>query len=658
MKLRLLLFLAWWILAFAGSATAVPLPDWLQPLLTADTTTLSKGSNAVQLLDAGEVRYTTAERVRRLQRGAVRALTHSGRAEAVCGYHYDADTEKILAARAWIISPDGQTMAAFSIRDFSDTVTKLGDIYWDRERVLGFNAAKQIQTGGVLAWEIEVESRALLWNSSWAVMPRLPTYLCTFDVTPAPGAKLEWHASEKSLGAPEPGAIPGSLHWAWRSVPAIKRDEAPPGFIPRLRLISVRAVQADGSGTPRTWPELARLFADVVEPRIEVTPEVKTTAVRLVAGKSARWDRIRALTEFVQREIVYVGVKIETDYLAGCRPHAAPEVLRNRYGDCKDKAALLVALLRAIGERGCVAFVAAGNPKAIDPEWPGDRFNHAIVAIEANDSAPADWPTVTAGELGTLVLFDATDAHTPLGFLSEDDQGGFGLVINEKSAGLVTLPVSHVDTNRHDLRVHAVLDARGNARVTTTEILRGSSGVAWHAHRERQSDERFTPELESRVHDTLAVFDRLQWKDAWDAAKTEWRLDFSFVTPAYGRPAGNDLLLVSPQLIWASPRLPRWKTKQAGVVWFPASYLHKEIRITLPPNATVEELPADRDEKVGKATCHLRYERDGRSIVFRCDLKEQAGFLDYESYEARRLLLERIEEAERRRIVIRVATGS
>ncbi len=645
--------LVWLAVAVAPAARAAP-PDWLQPRLTAEAQGFGQGAPAVRLLDSGEVRYQSIDRVRAVYRGAVRALTHTGRTAAACGYAYNADTEKVVAARAWLLARDGRLVKTYAIRAFADTVTKLGDVYWDRTRVIGCSAAKEIELGGVFAWEFEVESMAGLWNSDWLAMAPQPTLVSRFVVTPPPGARLEWHTTEKSLGVPEADATTGALGWEWRNLPVVKMAEAPPGFIPRLRRVSVRAVPV-AAAAPRTWAGLARLFAAVVEPRLVGSPEVKAKAVALTAAVVGHWERIRALTEFVQREIVYVGIKADTDYLAGYRPHLPAEVLRNRYGDCKDKAALLVAMLRAVGEEGFVMCVASGNLRALDPEWPAARFNHAIAAIKTTEPAPNGWPVVEAGAAGTVVLFDPTDSRTPLGFLAAGDQGGIGLVVSGQTAGLVALPVASADSNRHELRMQVGLDAGGDAAVKVIETTSGSRGIGRQAQHERLGEAEFRSDLERRVHDTLSVFSDLQWRSGWEPTQTAWRLEFAFRAPGYARRAGRGLLLVSPQVFWASPRLLPWQTKQSGAVWFPASSLHKEVRITLPPGAAVEELPEDHEEKMGKATGKLRYRREGEGVIFTCDLKEQAGYLDYESYEARRRLLQRLEEAERRRIVIRTS---
>ena len=56
--------------------------------------------------------------------------------------------------------------------------------------------------------------------------------------------------------------------------------------------------------------------------------------------------RLRAPAAFAQRDIRYVAIEIG---IGAYQPHAARDVLLNRYGDCKDKVTLLAAMLQEVG---------------------------------------------------------------------------------------------------------------------------------------------------------------------------------------------------------------------------------------------------------------------------------------------------------------------
>jgi hypothetical protein len=422
---------------------------------------------------------------------------------------------------------------------------------------------------------------------------------------------------------------------------------APRGF-------SVRHILPGNVASIETWVDLARLAAGVIEPRMAIDPTVKAKAEALVAGKNSRWERVRALSEFVQKEITYLAVYLDKDYLAGYRPHACGEVLKNRFGDCKDKASLFVAMLRAIGEEGHLVLVAAGNPKAVRPDWPSARFNHAIAGVPADSAVPASWPVVDAGPLGRLVLFDATDPNTPLGVLSVSDQGGYGLVASTNSNGLIKLPVAPADLNLADTRVQAKLEASGLLTANVVETSTGATGVALHVARANLRNEGFSPVLQKRLRETVSLLEGLQWKDTWDRAEARWRLEYDFKAPGYARRTGGTLMLVSPPAMGAKTQMNPWRTRADGVVWRPASTTKKQVRLTLPEGATVEEMPTDVAPRYTFATASLKYRREGRDIIYDFQMTEKGGFLDQRDYENYRLALQRLQESERRPILIRL----
>nr|WP_031340376.1 DUF3857 domain-containing protein [Xanthomonas maliensis] len=80
---------------------------------------------------------------------------------------------------------------------------------------------------------------------------------------------------------------------------------------------------------------------------------------------------------FVQGEIRYVGLDMGENSHA---PHAPEVTLRNRYGDCKDKATLLIALLDLAGIRAEPVLVDSDDGQSLDMRVPSPMaFDHVVV---------------------------------------------------------------------------------------------------------------------------------------------------------------------------------------------------------------------------------------------------------------------------------------
>lgn len=638
-------------LLFAGlTATAKP-PAWAQTLLAEDVTELGKGYMSVRLADTSDVHYGTDQRVRKVNRGGIRILTENGRSRAICLQPYNADTERVIAARAWLISADGKNTDSYAINDFRDLANRENGIFWPQSRYLVLSVSDKVDVKGALVWEFEVESQVSMVDLTWFFPDDMPTLLCALDVAPAPGGKVEWHASNGDVPLPVSGAA-GALHWEETKRRPRSGGEHPSNFLPTIRSVAIRAVDAQGRGGVQSWPELAHAASDIMEPRIAAASvELRTKAAALTAGKTNRWDKIRALAEFAQKEITYLAVILDKDCLAGYRPHAADEVLKNRFGDCKDKTTLLIALLRAIGEDGKPVLVFSGNPIAVQPEWASPRFNHVITCVAADKDVPANWPVIDAGSLGHVVLFDPTNSFTPVGLLPQEDQGGYGLIVAAQSPGLVALPTSTSEL-RSDIR--ATIDDMGDLSVKMTRSATGNIAAEAHARRDVEGGDRYKAQLEGWLHDTVAHLEDLKWNETWSPEAARRELTMEFVARRYGRRTGS-LMLVSPQVVSSRERMTPWKTFRDGVVPSRGETLKRTVRITLPPDCTIEELPDPWKGEAPQARASLTYRREGNDVIYESEITTTAAFLDKKSYEAQRAWSQKIEDADRRPIVVRFA---
>ncbi len=204
------------------------------------------------------------------------------------------------------------------------------------------------------------------------------------------------------------------LRWQWRDLAAVPSDlpPAPPLLITPHLLYS----------NLHEWGDLADWYGRHVEPRIRVSQQVEDTARRLVDGADDRLDRIARLYRFVSNEIRYVGLEFGEHRF---RPFSADWVLHHGIGDCKDKSALLVALLDVLGIPARMVMVRTAD---LGPVASGmavlELFNHAIVYLPEDDL----WLDGTAS--GHAVYPPPTQ-----------DQGAFVLVVDGRSSGPRTTPV-------------------------------------------------------------------------------------------------------------------------------------------------------------------------------------------------------------------------
>jgi hypothetical protein len=165
----------------------------------------------------------------------------------------------------------------------------------------------------------------------------------------------------------------GTLHqWEVSEVPRMFDEPSMPAYETVLQRLLV-------STTP-DWQTVSKWYWGVCQPHLDtITPEMKKSVAELTAEAKTDQERIQSLFYFVSKKIRYMGLTPEKDR-PGFEPHDVCLTFGNKYGVCRDKAALLVAMLRVAGFDAYPVLMSVGSKK--DKEVPDPFFNHAIVGVD------------------------------------------------------------------------------------------------------------------------------------------------------------------------------------------------------------------------------------------------------------------------------------
>jgi transglutaminase-like putative cysteine protease len=235
----------------------------------------------------------------------------------------------------------------------------------------------------------------------------------------------------------KPGEGDGILHqWEVTNVPQMFNEPAMPPYEMVLQRLIV-------STTP-DWPAVSKWYWEVSKPHLDATsPEMQVAVDRLVAGAKTDLDKVKNIFYDVSKSIRYMGLTPEKDR-PGFEPHDVKLTFEKKYGVCRDKAALLVAMLRAAGLKAYPVLINVGTKK--DPEIAEPFFNHAIVAVELKDR--------------DYTLMDPTDENTKdLLPASECDQSY--LVCRPEGEDIRVSPIRPPEENMMKVKTVATLNAQG-----------------------------------------------------------------------------------------------------------------------------------------------------------------------------------------------------
>ncbi len=222
-----------------------------------------------------------------------------------------------------------------------------------------------------------------------------------------------------------------------------------------------------------SWEEVGDWFSALEKPKVAVEPEIRAKAEELTKGKSTEDEKIRALYDFVSTHIRYIGVDLG---MGRYTPHAAADVLSNRYGDCKDKHTLFAALLQAVGIPAYPVLISSRY--RLDVALPSPSlFDHVITAIPKGDG---------------LMFLDTTPEVAPYGLLLANLRDRQTLVMPlDKAARLVTTPaeppfhcyeVFHIDSSidsKGTLDAEMLLEERSDSEVVLRAAYRATPQNKW-----------------------------------------------------------------------------------------------------------------------------------------------------------------------------------
>lgn len=391
--------------------------------------------------------------------------------------------------------------------------------------------------------------------------------------------------------------------------------------------------------TGESWAGVAAAYRQLAEAHI-TTDGVKPLLTGIQA--SSRLGRIQQIVARLHKEIRYTGIEFGQ---ASIQPALAADILKHHFGDCKDKAAVLVAMLRASGIPAQLALLDTGPGRDVNEDLPGmDVFDHAIVYVPGGDKdEPALW-------------IDATAEYTQIGALPKMDQGRQALIIAEDTRALTMTPTFKAEDDHLTEVREVVMAPYGDAHITETSLTEGEVDADYRSDYGEAETRETRKNLEKYARDEYLAkaLTHLDHGDGKDLTK-HFVLKLDMAEARRGNTAMEDAAVGIPYGGIFS-RLPVWfrtdpKTKgekltpqqeddlkRAEATRAPDYEVHPfltewQYRITPPQGFVLRALPEDKTTPMGPATLTQHYEVDAHGVIL-ANLRFDTGKPRYSADEA------------------------
>jgi tetratricopeptide (TPR) repeat protein len=352
--------------------------------------------------------------------------------------------------------------------------------------------------------------------------------------------------------------------------------------------------------TGSSWRNLATRYSEIVDKQLAGN-DLKKFVHDAIGNATERREIIARSLAAVEKNVRYAGVEVGESSII---PRPPLTVLGNKYGDCKDKATLLVAMLRESGIAAHVALLRAGVDFDVHPELPGmGRFNHAIVRVDATAKDPAMW-------------VDPTDDFAHAGDLPSQDQGRLALIATSDTTSLTKTPETPSVLNKYaETRIYT-LPEDGKAHVTEiSETVTGSED-SFQRHYYAESDHtKYREQIENYVKSYYSAkkLEKIEATDPHDLTKPfRVTIEASDADTGIARdgdaavafhPANLLNWLPYPIRNYGDDHAEESRKKRVGEFVFPAAGLREwTYRIVPPPGYTVRTLPPNETTKLGTTT--------------------------------------------------------
>lgn len=635
---------------YANPADSSP-PGWLRSAASISVPSYDKNVRAVVLHNEQQITIDSSGNLVKTENRAVRILTREGKEEAYAYALYLVSSGKVREMTAWLIRPDGSTKE-YDKKMIIDRISSPNDVY-DEYRVKIIDASDDSDVGYVFGYSITSEDRPLFFQDEYAFQDNLPTLMSRYTLN----LPSNWKASSTTFNYTDvkPQTNGSSYTWEVRNLAPIAIEPMSPSFKNLAPRIAINFSPNDASQAVdrafTNWTEVSNWATRMYDPQVIVDPAVAAKAQELTANSKTELEKIRAIGVYVQN-LQYISIDIGVGYGNGFRPRPSSLVLARGYGDCKDKANLMRAMLKSLKIEAYPIVIYSGDADYVREEWASpQQFNHCIIAVKISDETQAA-TVINHAKLGRLLIFDATDPYTPVGDLPDYEQGSFALIIAGDNGGLSKMPVTPVGFNAWKRNVEINMTGDGAITGIIREKATGQKSTFARGLFRSLSTSNFHKVIEGWLTRgaTAAKLVKLTPNDR--QADAGFDLDVEFSAPMYGQLMQNRLLVFKPAIVSRANSIYLTDLIRKNPVSIDADSFDETTVFTLPQGFVVDEMPDAMNLETAFGKYVTSYTVKDNKLTYTRTLTMNRSTLSVDKYGAIRDFYSKIMAAEQSPVVL------
>ncbi len=425
----------------APSAKDYPNDDWAALIDLEDVTVAPDGTTTATF------RY------------AFKVLTEGGKRYGDVARSYTSSYEDLQLVYARTIRKDGSVVYVDS-KDVKRTSVYSAYPLYDDSKVLRFSMPA-VEEGCVIEYAYREVTRPKVMPGHhfehWSFASYNPVLLSRLRMTVPKGAvlKTKIHNADKlkPLIAQGPGDTQ-TYTWEMRDFGTVDPEPSMPSISEIRPWMQISSLDS--------WKAVGKWFRALQKPQAASTPAIRAAVTKLIEGAKDDDEKAKRLYEWVSTKVRYVAVELGQ---SAYQPHRASEVYGKLYGDCKDKANLLITMLAEAGIKADPVLLSAGDTDKTSEALPSPHaFDHCIALAHVG---------------GKDVWLDATATSCAYGDIPQADRGSEALVVTDDGGSFVTVPTFKTGEDSAEHFSTITLAADGSADAEYRSANRGNYAQAY-----------------------------------------------------------------------------------------------------------------------------------------------------------------------------------
>ena len=479
------------------------------------------------------------------------------------------------------------------------------------------------------------------------------------DVTPD-NAFADYFGEVQTMQASEPVKnaeyvviAPSSrpLHFSASPIPGLQREDKADGqnsvyrfFAPDIPPILSEPDMPPWSevlghvhvSTYRTWDEVGRWYWGLAKDQLIPDEAIRAKVLELTQGLTTERDKVRAVYDYVVQRTRYVALEFG---IYGYKPHRASQTFARGWGDCKDKASLIVSMLDALSIPAQMVIVRSG----MRGDFPSDLaslapFDHAIAYVPSLD-----------------LYLDGTAEYVGSRELPAFDRNAMAIVVSASGARLVRLPDPPASESVRSRKLEATLQPDGSARLDVQIDTTGASAAQWRLryHGDATRRDRVVNDL-SKELPGFEVAPGAAGIETNDLENLELpvHLRIQGRAPAFGRIEADELSVpVTPRDRFVSA-YATLSQRRLDIRLDHQSTLDETWTIKLPPGMRVKSLPTPASGTSAFGSFEVTVVETKGAVTVRSKIAFTQSRIKASEYAAFGPFCEQIDRALRQRLVV------